>query len=181
MLRFTQLILICLFAGSVGGCFQPLYGNSSLGGGDSSNIAQSLRAVDVLQIDPPNRDDARMAVEVRNDLLFALQGGDSGTSPTHSLKVRLIAQQPYTTSVDIQTGRAETSVYNLTAVYQLTDLRTGKVVLSATAVAPVSFDTPGEQQRFATARALRDAQNRAAQQVSDFIRARLASFFVAGT
>jgi LPS-assembly lipoprotein len=179
--RFIQLIPIFLLAASTGGCFQPLYGKYSLGGGDSSNIAQSLGAVDVLQIDPPNTDDARLAVEVRNDLLFALQGGDGGTSPTHSLKVKLVAQLPYTTSVDIQTGRSETSIYNLTAAYQLTDLRTGKVVLTATAVAPVSFDNPGEQQRFANARALRDAQNRAGQQVADSIRSRLASFFVSGT
>jgi LPS-assembly lipoprotein len=179
MWRFIQLVPIFLLAASTGGCFQPLYGKYSFGG-DSSNIAQSLGAVDVLQIDSPNSDDQRIAVEVRNDLLFALQGGDGGGSPTHSLKVRLIAQQPYTTSVDIQTGRSETNVYNLTAVYQLTDLRTGKVVLSGNGVAPVSFDNPGEQQRFATARALRDAQNRAAQQIADSIKARLASFFVSG-
>jgi LPS-assembly lipoprotein len=177
--RFAQLVLIFAVAASTGGCFQPVYGKYSFGG-DSSNVAQSLGAVDVLQIDASNTEDQRIAVEVRNDLLFALQGGNGGGSPTHSLKVRLIAQLPYSTSVDIQTGRSETSVYNLTAVYQLTDLRTGKVVLSGSGVAPVSFDTPGEQQRFASARALRDAQNRAAQQIAESVKARLASFFVTG-
>jgi LPS-assembly lipoprotein len=83
--------------------------------------------------------------------------------------------------VDLQTGRSSTDVYNLTASYQLTDLRTGKVVLIASAVSPVSYDTPGEQQRFARSRGLRDAENRAAQQIAENIRSRLASFFVAGS
>jgi LPS-assembly lipoprotein len=54
-------------------------------------------------------------------------------------------------------------------------------VLGASAVAPVSYDTPGEQQRFARSRGLRDAENRAAQQIAETIRSRLASFFVAGS
>jgi LPS-assembly lipoprotein len=161
------------------GCFQPLYGQYSLTG--SSNVAQSLAAVDVPQIDPPDPDEGALAVEVRNDLLFALQGGDGGGSPRHSLKVRLIATRPYSTSVDSQTGLSTTNVYALTAAYELTDLGTGKVVLRATATAPISYDNPGEQQRFANARALKDAQSRAAQSISDSIKVRLASFFVAGT
>jgi hypothetical protein len=51
-----------------------------------------------------------------------------------------------------------------------------KVVLRASSAAPGSFDSPCEQQRFGSARTLRDAQNRA---VADT--ARLALFFVAGT
>jgi LPS-assembly lipoprotein len=45
----------------------------------------------------------------------------------------------------------------------------------------VSYDFPGLAQRFARARGLRDAEDRAAQLIADNIRARLASFFVAGT
>ena len=176
--RFAKLVLIFLAAASTGGCFQPLYGQYSVGG--SSNVAQSLGAVDVLQIDAPDGDEQRLAVEVRNDLLFGLQGGGGAESPTHSLKVKLVALRPYSTSVDIQTGRSTTNIYNLTATYQLTDLRTGKVVLVASASTPVSYDNPGEQQRFANSRALRDTQNRASQQIADIIKARLASFFVAG-
>jgi LPS-assembly lipoprotein len=177
--RFAKLVVTFVVAASTGGCFQPLYGQYSVGG--SSNVAQSLGAVDVLQIDAPAGDNAaRVAVEVRNDLLFALQGGGGGGSPTHSLKIRLAAAQPYSTSVDIQTGRSTTNIYNLYATYQLTDLRTGKVVLAASAAAPVSYDNPGEQQRFANARALRDTENRASQQIAENIKARLASFFVAG-
>jgi len=177
--QVARITLIVLFSGLTAGCFQPHYGQYSVSG--SSSIAQSLAAVDVLQIDPSDTDEGALAVQVRNDLLFALQGGDGGGSPTHSLKVRLIATRPYATSVDVQTGLSTTNIYALSASYELTDLRTGKVVLRASATAPVSYDNPGEQQRFANARALRDAQNRAAQGISDSIKARLASFFVAGT
>jgi LPS-assembly lipoprotein len=99
MRRFTQIALIALFGGLTAGCFQPLYGQYSVAG--SSSIAQSLAAVDVPQIDPPDPDEGALAVQVRNDLLFGLQGGDGGGSPTHSLKVRLVASRPYATSVDV--------------------------------------------------------------------------------
>ena len=39
-------------------------------------------AVDVPQIDSPDGDEGALSVQVRNDLLFALQGGDGGASPT---------------------------------------------------------------------------------------------------
>jgi LPS-assembly lipoprotein len=174
-----RVVSVLLLAGTTAGCFQPLYGTQSTAGGPV--VSNALGAVDIEQIDAATgTDDARIGVELRNDLIFALQGGGGGGSPTHSLKIRLTPSR-YTTSVDLQTGRSSTDVYNLTASYQLTDLRTGKVVLIASAVSPVSYDTPGEQQRFARSRGLRDAENRAAQQIAENIRSRLASFFVAGS
>jgi LPS-assembly lipoprotein len=47
--------------------------------------------------------------------------------------------------------------------------------------ARVSYDIPGQEQRFARIRGLRDAENRATKVVADNIRNRLASYFVAGT
>jgi LPS-assembly lipoprotein len=174
-----RVIVVLLLAGTTAGCFQPLYGTQSTAGGPA--VATALGAVDIEQIEAASgTDDARIGVELRNDLIFALQGGSGGGSPTHSLKIRLVPSR-YTTSVDLQTGRSSTDVYNLTATYQLTDLRTGRVVLTSSAVAPVSYDTPGEQQRFARSRGLRDAENRAAQQIAENIRSRLSSFFVAGS
>jgi LPS-assembly lipoprotein len=45
----------------------------------------------------------------------------------------------------------------------------------------VSFNIPGQQQRFAGERGLRDAENRAALVIAESIRNRLASYFTAGT
>jgi LPS-assembly lipoprotein len=175
----ARAILVVVAAGTTAGCFQPLYSEQPLPGGPG--VAAALNAVDILQIDAATgTEDARIAVEVRNDLLFNLQGGSGGGSPTHALKIRLIPSR-YPIIQDFQTARASSELYSITATYVLTDLRTGKVALNDTTVAKVSFDIPGEQQRFAKARALRDAENRAAQVIADNIRSRLASFFVAGT
>ena len=57
----------------------------------------------------------------------------------------------------------------------------GKAVVSGQTFSRVSFDIPGQEQRFARARALRDAEDRATQQIADNISRRLASYFVAGS
>ncbi|MGA8229087.1 MAG: LPS assembly lipoprotein LptE [Xanthobacteraceae bacterium] len=174
-----RLILAFAAAATTAGCFQPLYSQQSVPG--TPPVAAALEGVDILQIPAASgTEDARIAVQLRNDLLFAFQGGGGGGSPTHALKIRVTPSRS-TTSVDLQTGRSDTDIYSITATYDLTDLRTGKVVLRDKAFAPVSYDTPGEQQRFARARALRDAEDRAAQLVADTIKGRLSSFFVAGS
>ena len=47
--------------------------------------------------------------------------------------------------------------------------------------ARVSYDIPGQEQRFARLRGLRDAETRAAKVIAENIRTRLASYFAAGT
>ncbi|PWT87252.1 MAG: hypothetical protein C5B56_10850 [Proteobacteria bacterium] len=177
---WVRLFLALAAAATTAGCFQPLYSQQTVTG-SSPAVASALENVDVLQIAAPTgTEDARIAVEVRNQLLFALQGGGGGGSPTHTLKITLSTSRA-TTSVDLQTGRSSTDIYTLFAAYQLIDLRTDKTVLRGTAAAPVSYDTPGEQQRFARQRALRDAENRAAGLIAENLKGRLASFFIAGS
>jgi LPS-assembly lipoprotein len=83
--------------------------------------------------------------------------------------------------VDITTARPEIQNYGIDATYTLTDIATGKKVVTGQAFSRVSYNIPGQQQRFAGDRGLRDAENRAAKVLSDSIRSRLASYFVAGT
>jgi LPS-assembly lipoprotein len=54
------------------------------------------------------------------------------------------------------------------------------VVLSGNTFSRISYDVPGQTQRFARARAFRDAEDRAAQEIAENIQTRLASFFYAG-
>ena len=61
------------------------------------------------------------------------------------------------------------------------ELATGKVVVRSIASSRVSYNIPGQQQRFAGERGLRDAEDRAATVIADGIRNRLASYFAAGT
>ena len=53
--------------------------------------------------------------------------------------------------------------------------------MTGTTFSRVSYDIPGSIQRFARARAFRDAEDRAAHEIAENIQTRLASFFVAGT
>lgn len=180
--RGLRAMAVVACALSLGGCFQPLYGDrSALGGGVTGpDTAAALSAVEVKQIVAPNGTPlARMAVEVRNDLLFNLTGGGPAAPATHELEIRLTATNQ-SVIVDINTARPDIQQYALDATYFLREMTTRRVVATGQTFARVSFDTPGQQQRFVGARALRDAESRAAKVIADQIRNRLASYFVSG-
>ncbi|HKD28518.1 MAG TPA: LPS assembly lipoprotein LptE [Xanthobacteraceae bacterium] len=174
-----RLACIACLGGLVAGCFQPLYGEHSLT--NSPAVGPALAGVDVNQIPAPNgTSEARVAVEVRNQLLFNLTGGAEPPPPTHRLAIRMSSNR-MSVIVDITSGRPDVEDYGLNAYYTLTEIKSGKQVVTGTTFARVSYDIPGQAQRFARSRGLRDAENRAAKQIADNIKARLASYFVAGT
>jgi LPS-assembly lipoprotein len=175
----ARLVAIVGLAGLAAGCFQPLYGDRNVVA--TAGLNDKLAAVDVLPIDAPKGTRlARLAVEVRNDLIFNLTGGGGGQTATYALRVQLHSQQQQVI-VDINTARPDIQNYGINANYTLTEVGTGKVVARGTTFARVSYNIPGQQQRFAGDRGLRDAENRASQVIADNIRDRLASYFVAGT
>ena len=53
--------------------------------------------------------------------------------------------------------------------------------MTGTTFSRVTYDIPGSYQRFARTRAIRDAEDRAAQEIAENIQTRLASFFSTGT
>jgi LPS-assembly lipoprotein len=174
-----RLAFVACLGGLTGGCFQPLYAERSLT--NAAPIAPALAAVDVSQIAAPNgSSEARVAVEVRNQLLFDLTGGAAPPPPTHRLAIRMSSTR-LSVIVDINSGRPDVEDYGLNVSYTLTDIKTGKPAITGATFARVSYDIPGQAQRFARARGLRDAENRAAKLIADNVRARLASYFVAGT
>ena len=176
--RWIQVAGVLALAGLTAGCFQPLYGSRSVGG---TGLDDKLASVKVDPIDTPNGTPlARVGVEVRNDLIYSLTGGAGEAASTHKLTIRLTSRN-LQVIVDINSGRPDIQNYGIDARYELTDLSTGKVVIKGTTFARVSYNTPGQEQRFAGLRGLRDAENRAAKVISDNIRSRLASYFVAGT
>ncbi|MGH7061733.1 MAG: LPS assembly lipoprotein LptE [Stellaceae bacterium] len=165
------------------GCFTPLYGTATTGAA-TANVSAQLSAVEVAQLDPanvPNGDRlARVGVAMRNDLIFDLTGGGAAPAATHRLDIRLTSTTAQVV-VDVYTARPEVENYGINAIYTLTEIATGKKVVSATTFSRVSYNIPGQQQRFAGSRGLRDAEDRAAKVIADNIRSRLASYFVAGT
>jgi LPS-assembly lipoprotein len=166
-------------AALAGGCFQPLYGEQSPTGGPI--LRDQLSAVDVLQIGAPKgTDEARIAVEIRNALLYDLTGGGYAAPPTHRLKIAMSSTRA-SIIVDVNTSRPDVENYGINATYTLTEIATGKIVVTGTTFARVSYDIPGQEQRYARVRGLRDAELRAARVVADNIRLRLSSYFIAGT
>src|SRR5215470_14746689 len=157
--RALRVVAALATAAATAGCFQPLYGDHSLGGGPT--LKDVMKSVDIPEIALSNPSyDSRLGVELRNDLIFETTGGDYAASPTHRLNIRLSSTRQ-SVVVDINTARPELETYGIDVTYELTDLATKKVVVKDRTFSRVSYDIPGEQQRFAKQRALRDAENRA--------------------
>jgi LPS-assembly lipoprotein len=178
-MSLVRLAAPLLAAGLLTGCFQPLYGEHTIGGGPS--IKAALGSVDVSQIPAPNGSpESRIAVDLRNALLFGLNAGSHPTAPSYRLNIRMSSTR-LSVIVDLTSARPELENYGLNVSYDLIDLKSGKTVINDVTFARVSYDIPGQQQRFARARGLRDAENRAGQVIAEAIKNRLASYFVAGT
>jgi LPS-assembly lipoprotein len=174
-----RLAIIGAAAATVAGCFQPMYGDAKLT--LTPSVAANMAAVDVNQIAAPNGTPlSRIAVDVRSRLLFGLTGGSAAAPPVYRLNITINGSSE-SLIVDINSGRPDTQDYALNASYTLTEVKSGMPVLRAQTFARVSYDIPGQAQRFARDRGLRDAEDRASQQIADNIRSRLASFFGAGT
>lgn len=177
--RLAAIAMALALAGVTAGCFQPLYGERPVTGGP--DIRGRLSGVDVVPIDAPNGTPAaRLAVEVRNALIFDLTGGSGMSAPTHRLQIQLHPSRQQVI-VDITTARPDVENYGIDATYTLTELGSKKVVVTGRTFARVSFDIPGQQQRFALARGLRDAEDRASKIIAEHIKSRLASYFVTGS
>jgi LPS-assembly lipoprotein len=174
-----RLAVIGAVAATVAGCFHPMYGDVSLT--SSPSVAANMAAVDVNQIAAPNGTAlSRIAVDVRDRLLFGLTGGHATAQPVYRLNIE-ISGSSESMIVDINSGRPDTVDYGLNANYTLIEVKTGRAAFNSQTFARVTYDIPGQAQRFARDRGLRDAENRASQLIADNIKARLASFFVAGT
>ena len=160
------------------GCFQPMYGDAKVV--PTAGLDDKMSAVDVQEIITPQGSRiARVGVEVRNALIFNTTGGSGQAAPAYALQIVLAASQTQVL-VDITSGRPDVQNYGIDATYTLIDLATKKPVVRGQTFARVSYNIPGQQQRFAGDRGMRDAENRAAKVIAENIRNRLASYFVAG-
>jgi hypothetical protein len=89
--RFAPLATVLALAGLLGGCFEPLYGEKTLAGGPG--LSQRLRAVAIEPIRAPSgTPNARIAVELQNDLNYDFTGGVGQTGKTHQLVMTLTTQ-----------------------------------------------------------------------------------------
>ncbi len=156
-------------------CFQPMYGTRTVtdGAGNTTrvNSHQALKNIDIEELD------SRTGQVVRNSLLFKFHGGATVSASekhyTLTIALRESAESPV---VDPYTNRPEVETLTLDSSFVLTD-KAGVELLRGHAFGRASYDRT--RQRYATVRARRDAQDRAAQVLADQINVRIAAHFAA--
>ena len=174
----ARLLAVAALAALTAGCFQPMYAAHTDG---TPALREKLMGVDLPPVDKPNGSrDARLGVEIRNALAFKLYGAATGLPPTHKLVIKFGSGR---SSLILDPASRLPAIENVAidAQFNLIDLATNASVMTGTTFSRVSYDIPGQLQRFARARAFRDAEDRAAREIAENIQTRLASFFVAGT
>jgi LPS-assembly lipoprotein len=175
----VRLLAVAALAGLTAGCFQPMYAERTDG---TPALREKLMGVELPPVEGKANAsrDARLGVEIRNALAFKLYGQATGMPPTHKLVLRFTTSRS-SLMLDPATALPSSENYGIDAQYNLVDLATNKSVMTGSTFSRVSYDIPGQMQRFARARAFRDAEDRAAQEIAEHIQTRLASYFTAGT
>jgi LPS-assembly lipoprotein len=173
-----RLLAVAALAALTAGCFQPMYAERNDG---TPGLREKLMGVELPPIDKPNASrEARIGVEVRNTLAFKLYGQATGMPPTHRLVIKFGSSRS-SLMVDATTALPTSENVGIDAQYNLVEIATNKSVMTGTTFSRVSYDIPGYLQRFARARAMREAEDRAAHEIAENIQTRVASFFIAGT
>ena len=174
----ARLVAVAALAGLTAGCFQPMYGEHADG---TPALRDKLMGIELPPVDKPNASpEARIGVGIRNALAFKLYGTATGTAPTHKLVLKFQTSRS-SLIVSQTTGLPTTENVGIDAQYNLVELATNKSVMTGTTFARTSYDIPGSYQRFARQRAFNDAEDRAAEQIAENIKTRLAAYFTAGT
>lgn len=174
----ARWLAVAALAALTAGCFRPMYAEHTDG---TPGLREKLMGVELPPIDKPNASrEARVGVEVRNALAFKLYGSATGMPPTHRLVIRFNSSKS-SLIVDPNTGLPNSENYGIDCQYNLIEVVSGKSVMTGTTFSRVSYDMPGSYQRFSRNRAVRDAEDRAANEIAENINTRLAAFFTAGT
>ena len=174
----ARLLAVAALGALTAGCFQPMYAEHADG---TPALREKLMGVELPPIDKPNASrEARLGVEIRNALAFKLYGNATGMPPTHRLVIRFTTNQS-TLMTDPLTALPTSQNYGIDAQFNLVEIATNKSVMTGSTFSRVSYDIPISYQAFSRARAFRDAEDRACQEIAEHIQTRLASYFYAGT
>ena len=149
---------------SLGGCFQPLYGEAQHPG-----LVEDLRAIEVAPIAD------RVGHYLGDDLISSLNGTGSTPTPKYRLTVTL-TQKSQTPTVESQVNAANAATVIGTAKFSLVQLegeKADKVVFQGEATTAAVYDRT--LQGFANLRAERDAEIRLARALADEISLRVAA------
>ncbi len=157
-------------ASLAGGCLRPLYaeGTASTVGG---SVRTALRDIDVPEIK------GLVGHHLRNELVFELDGGGAPAGAKRLTLTASVTESLEFVSVDSLDGRADSAVLVATADWKLARIGSGEIVSQGINAARAPYER--STQRFATVRAARDAQIRAAKTLATLIRGRISADLVA--
>lgn len=164
--RFVLSALAALALFAAGCTVQPLYGTTgvSASGAPVPGVAAELASIDVAPVN------TRIAQQTRNHLIFLFTGGQGRTdNPRYRLDLTVRPVFAAAAQITRATDDEPTSqTLTVTATYRLIEIATGRPVAAGTRSAMAAFDL--SRQEFAALRARRDAEDRAAQEVAEFLR-----------
>jgi LPS-assembly lipoprotein len=153
-------------ATGLSGCgMKPLYATDE--GGDS--VVAELSSISI-----PAPED-RLTQLIRNDLLSSIRPAGRGEGDRYTLE--LVATSRLDTTAKLNDLGADRRTVTVNVTYRLSERASSAVVYEGKTFSQVSYDETG--QSFADLRARDNATERAAREVSQDIRSRLAAHFAA--
>ncbi len=161
----ATMVAVLLAGVSIGiaGCgIHPLYGPTASG----ATTQQLMSAIRVAPIP------GRVGQRVRNELIFANTGG--GNPAPQKYKLQIALKEHLSKSLVEQTGEATSEIYLLNAQFKLVDIASGKVVFTGSALSQAAYDR--YDRTFSNVRAQYNAENRAANDLAETIKTRIAAY-----
>jgi LPS-assembly lipoprotein len=160
MRQLTASVLISMSL-LVQGCstYRPLYG----AGADGKGVAVALSGIAV------EEQKERAGQIVRNNLISSFGGGGSA----YILRLSPAEKSQQLSALSGQ--KLERHRYNLKVGFELADGKSGEAIVTGSSFSNVSYDTV--EQPIADLRAAENARERAAREVAEDIRLRLAAHF----
>ncbi len=155
----TLWVCACLFVLTGCASYRPLYGTGPSGGSVSSTLAS---------VAIPEQH-SRSAQLIRNELLSTMGTGTA----RFGLKLT-VTEKTIDVSV-LSASSLRRKRFNLTSHYELVNVASGDVLTSGDSFSNVSFDTV--RQPVADLQAANNAMERAAQEVGQDLRQRIAAYF----
>jgi LPS-assembly lipoprotein len=149
-----------VLAGSLSGCFTPLYGEAA-----NPGLVQALREIEVTPIPE------RMGHYLVDDLVTRLNGSGQTPKPRYRLTVKL-SRSTTTPTIESQIQTADAATVTGTAVFALTRIEGEKIIYAGAATNAAVYDRT--LQGYADLRAGRDAEIRVAKALADEIELRVA-------
>ena len=157
--RFSRLLGGLAIVALLAGCqARPLYSEAS---GNAVKLAE-IEFSDA---------DTRVEQVVRNHLVYLTSGG-AGETRTPAYRVELHILSTYSDVLDDHKAVAQPGRIRVGGTYWISRISDGKVL--KTGQRTVTALTDISDQRFAELRSIRDAENRAARELAEFIRADIA-------